>query len=111
MGFLAPSSMSRIEVNNVVDYLVNWSQNLVAKCLTPLSRCYCPEVDVTGELDTADVFYYHSLIGILQWIVDLVRIYITCEVSMMSSHLGLPHEGHFKEVFHVFAYLKNHMNS
>ena len=101
----------RIEVNNVVDYLVNWSQNLVAKCLTPLSRCYCPEVDVTGELDTADVFYYHSLIGILRWIVDLVRIYITCEVSMMSSHLALPREGNFKEVFHVFDYFKKHMNS
>ena len=30
---------------------------------------------------------------------------------MMSFHLALPHEGNLKEVFHVFSYLKNHMNS
>ena len=30
---------------------------------------------------------------------------------MMSLHLALPCEGYLKEVFHVFEYLKNHMNS
>jgi hypothetical protein len=33
------------------------------------------------------------------------------EVSMMSSHLVLPHVGHLKEVFHMFAYLKAHHNT
>ena len=30
---------------------------------------------------------------------------------MLSSHLALPREGHLEEVFHVFSYLKEHMNS
>ena len=85
-------------------------QNLVAKTPTPISSGYQPEVDVTGDLDTEDASYYHSLIGILQFIVELGRIDITCEVSMMNSHLALPREGHLKEIFNVFAYLKKHMN-
>ena len=87
------------------------SQKLVAKALTLLSSGYCPEVCVIGDLDAADASYHHFLIDILQWIVDLGHIDITCEVSIMSSYLTLPRKGHLKEVFHVFDYLKNHMNS
>ena len=42
--------------------------------------------------------------------VKLGRIDICCEVSMMSSHLELPREGHLDQVFHIFAYLKNYRN-
>ena len=55
--------------------------------------------------------YYHSLLGVLQWIVELGRADLTTEVSMMSSHLALPREGHFKEVLHIFAHLKKHHNA
>ena len=55
--------------------------------------------------------YYHSLIGVLQWIVELGRVDMCVEVSMMSSHLALPIEGHMKEVYHIFAYLKKHHNA
>ena len=51
------------------------------------------------------------MIGILWWMVELVRIDICCEVSMMSSQLALPREGHLVQVFHKFAYLKKHHNS
>ena len=84
---------------------------MVAKAPTPLSSGYRPEVDVTGELDASYASEYDYLIGILQWIAELGRIYINCEVSMMSLNLELPCEGHLKEVFHVFAHLKKHMNS
>ena len=43
--------------------------------------------------------------------VELGRIDICCEVSMMSSHLALPREEHLAQVFHIFAYLKKHHNS
>ena len=36
------------------------------------------------------VRYYQELIGILRWAVELGRIDITMEVSMLSSHLALP---------------------
>jgi hypothetical protein len=43
--------------------------------------------------------------------VELGRVDICIEVSMMSSHLALPRAGHLKEVLHIFAYLKKHHNS
>ena len=57
---------------------------------TPLSMNYRPEVNITDELEPVDAAHYQSLIGILCWMVELGRIDITCEVSMMSSHLALP---------------------
>ena len=80
-------------VNNVVEYLGKRNQNLVAKAPTPLTSGYRPEIDVMAELDAADASYYHSLISIIIWIVEIGHIDITCEISMLSSHLALPQEG------------------
>ena len=77
----------------------------------PLSTGYCPETDVTPELGEHDASYYHTLVGILRWIVELGRVDIDVEVSMMSSHLALPREGHLKELYHIFAYLKARPNA
>ena len=43
--------------------------------------------------------------------VELGCVDIFLEVSMMSSHLALPREGHLSELFHLFAYLKKYHNS
>ena len=72
---------------------------------------YLPELDVSRELGPALASYYQSLIGILRWIVELGRVDVCLEVSMMSSHLALPREGHLLAVFHIFAYLNAHHNS
>ena len=55
--------------------------------------------------------YFHSLIGVLRWIVELGRIDINVEALMLSLHLLLPREGHFQDLLHVFSYLKKHMNT
>ena len=44
------------------------------------------------------------------WVIELGQADIYVEVLMMSSHLALPHVGHLKEVFHMFAYLRTHQN-
>ena len=56
----------------------------------PLSNGYKPEIDVTPELDANDAAYYQLLIGVLQWMVELGRVDICCEVLMMLSCLALP---------------------
>ena len=43
--------------------------------------------------------------------MELGRVDICLEVSMMSSHLALPRLGHLKEVLRIFAYLKSHHNA
>ena len=78
---------------------------------SPLSNDYRPELDSSTELDGAYRAYYKSLIGILWWMLELDIIDIWCELSMITSHLALPREGHLYQVFHIFAYLNKHQNS
>ena len=49
--------------------------------------------------------------GALRWIVELGRVDINVEASMLLSQLVLPREGYLQELFHIFVYLKKHMNS
>jgi hypothetical protein len=49
--------------------------------------------------------FYQSHIGILRWCVELGRIDIITEVSMLSTYFCLPREGHLEYFFHVLAYL------
>ena len=99
-------------VANVEKYLdENGGAPLPRRSNTPLSYGYRPEVDITPELPPTDASHYMSLLGIFRWIVELGRVDICCEVSMMASHLAMPREGHLKEVYHIFAYLKAHHNA
>jgi hypothetical protein len=50
-------------------------------------------------------------IGILSWCVELGRIAIITDVSMLYNYLFLPREGHLEAVFYVFAYLGLHHSS
>ena len=98
-------------VKNVETHLEKQGLKLPARAETPIQTSYRPELDVSPELKPTDAAYYQSLIGILRWIVELGRVDICLEVSMMSSHLALPREGHLNQVFRIFAYLKNHHNT
>ena len=101
-------------VKNVEEYLAksgNERWKLPTKADTPTRTTYRPELDVTRELGAGDAAYYMSLIGVLRWMVELGRIDICLETSMMSSHLALPREGHLDQVLHIFAYLKKHHNT
>lgn len=109
-GFSA-SQYVKNAVTNVEKYLTERGMKLPCKANTPLSTGYRPEADVSLPLEAEDANYYQSLIGILRWMVELGRIDLSCEVSMMSSHLALPREGHFAQLLHIFAYLKKNHNS
>ena len=43
--------------------------------------------------------------------VELGRIDVTAEVSVISSCLALPREGHLKQLFHMFRYLESRHNT
>ena len=74
-----------------------------SKADTPLTTTYRSDLDVSRELNEVDAAYYQSLIGILRWMVELGRVDVCLEVSMMSSHLALPREGHLEQVLHIFC--------
>jgi hypothetical protein len=83
-------SAQKTAVLNVKEYLAKKGKTLPARVKTPLANGYCLEIDFSDELGPAHAAYFQSLIGVLRWMVELGRVDICCEVSMMSSHLALP---------------------
>jgi hypothetical protein len=49
-----------------------------------------------------------QLIGILRWAVEIGRIDIYLEVSLLSQYQADPRLGHLEAIYHIFAYLKKH---
>jgi hypothetical protein len=72
---------------------------------------YQLELDVSPELEPTNAADYQSLVGMLLWMVELGRIDICLECSMMSSQLPLPREGHLYQLFQMFAYLRKYHNT
>ena len=72
---------------------------------------YKPELDISAELDGQEAAYYQSLIGTLRWIVELGRVDIYTEASLMASCMALPRMGHLDQLFRMFSCLKHHHNT
>ena len=108
-----PSKYVQEAVGNVEAYLAKeyGGRKLQRRATSPWPTDYVCELDTSPELDAAKANYFQSQMGVLQWMVELGRTDIACEVSKLSSHLALPREGHLDAVFHVFAHLKLHHNS
>ena len=108
---ISASQYVQTAVKNVELQLSKNNQKLPSKADTPIQTTYRPELDTSDELLPEQSSYYQSLIGVLRWIVELGRIDICLEVSLLSSHLALPRQGHLSQVLHIFAYLKKYHNA
>jgi len=53
-------------------------------------------VDVLPLLDSMLTTRFQNGLGVLRWIVELGRIDIMTEVSMLSAHNAMPREGHLE---------------
>jgi hypothetical protein len=108
---MSSSKYVQSAVQNVKEYMavLPGDQMLVKKACGPFAGGYKPELDESPELYPTRSNFYQSQIGILRWCVELGRIGIITEVSMLSTYLCLPREGHL--VFHVFAYMGLHHNA
>ena len=94
-------------VKNVEENLEKVGEKLMSKKPgTPIPTSYSLELNITPELISTDSAYHQSLVGILRWIMELGRVDICLEVSLMTSHLALPRKGHLDKLFHIFAHLK-----
>jgi hypothetical protein len=86
-------------------------QKLLKRAYGPFAGGYKPELDYSPEMDSIRVNFYQSHIEILRWCVEVGRIDIITEVSMLSTHLCLLRDGHLEAVFPVCAYLGLHHNA
>ena len=62
-------------------------------------------MDISAALEQDEVSYFHTIISILWWMSELGRIDKITEVSLLSSHVALPREGHLDAAVHVMAYV------
>ena len=76
------------------------------KTHNPFPMGYKPETDLTTPLSPELASYYKSLIGNMCWMVEIGRIDIATDVSLLSSHNAYLREGNFETVLHVMGYLK-----
>ena len=81
---------------------------LKSKATSVLPTGYRPELDASDYCDEELAHYYMQQVGVLRWAVELGRINITAEVSMMAAFSAAPRIGHFQALMHIFAFLHHH---
>ena len=69
---------------------------------------YRPELDTSDVCNDVQITFFQNLIGILRWVVELGRIDIGYEVSVLSRYLAQPRTGHLVQALHMFKYLEIH---
>jgi hypothetical protein len=68
-------------------------------------------LDVTELLSDDEATFFQSQIGVLWWMVEIGRIDIITEVSMLASCVAAPQREQLDTIFHMFAYLEKKHNS
>ena len=110
---LSSSKYVQEAIQNVENYLRDelggWT--LRKRAPTLFMSEYDPGMDMTKQLSIKLATYYQSEIGILCWMVEMGRIDIATEVSLLALHVALPLEWHLEAVFNIYAYLKHKHNS
>jgi hypothetical protein len=79
-------------------------EGLKSKADRPCPQGHRAETDVTPELNDELANRCQQLIGALRWDVLF-------EISLLASHTAMPRQGHLEAACHVFACLKQHLNS
>jgi hypothetical protein len=102
---MSSSKYVQSAVQNVKEYLASLPGDhmLMKRASGPFAGGYTPDLDESPELDPTRANLYQSQIGILRWCVELGRIDIITELSMFSTYLCLPRQGHLEAVFNLFA--------
>ena len=104
--YISSEKYVRAAIENIEKQLAENGRRLPVGCRTPLSYGYRPENDTSPELKAQGIQKYQELIGILRWAVELGRVDILLETSMMSTYLAMPREGHLQQAYGIFGYLK-----
>lgn len=107
----SPSKYIQEAVKNAETYFIaEYGMPFKKKVTAPFTSNYRPELDNSEELNAEKATRFQSDIGILRWIVEIGRIDIITEVSLLASHLALPRLGHLMQVWHIYAFLRNRHN-
>jgi hypothetical protein len=90
---LSPSKYVNQAVQNFQTHLtekLGGTFRIPAKAANPFPENYSLDTDVTDPLDPDCSLFFQHLIGVMCWMVEIGRVDIAVEVSMLSSYLTLP---------------------
>ena len=109
--YMSSESYVKAALDNVEAWLKKRGDSLKTKAACVFPSGWKPELDVTDLLKDEDASYFQQQIGVLRWMVELGRIDILTEVSMLAAYSVAPRAGHMAAVLHLCAYLKQHKRS
>jgi hypothetical protein len=72
---------------------------------SPLVKNDHPELDDSEQLDLENTKIYQSLIGALQWVIQIGRWDVTTAVMTLSRFRATPRQGHLDRVKRIHGYL------
>jgi len=106
----SPGKYVQEAMRNLETYLDKQGKGikLPKRATAPWLNDYMSELDDMPELGAEMISHYQSLVGILHWMVELGHMEMIVEVSILASHMAMPHEGHLLAAYHVFLYIKRH---
>jgi hypothetical protein len=96
---------------NVKTWTTERGLTLKTKATGVVPSGYHPELDVSDLCDVKEAEYFQQQIGVLRLAVELGRLDITCEVSMLAAFTASPRVGHSRAMLHVFSDLNKHDRS
>jgi hypothetical protein len=105
---ISPSKYVQQAVRNCESQLIkafNGRYKLPTQADNPFPTTYEPEMDISEPLDPTHASFYSHIIGVMRWMVEIGRVDIATEVSLLSSHLAYPWIGHLLTALHVMGYL------
>jgi hypothetical protein len=98
-------------IRNVKEWMSKRNMIFKTKVSGVFPSGYRTELDVSKLCDNDESEYYQQQIGVLRWAVELGRIDITVEVSMLAANTAVPQKSHLQALLHLFAYLNKHDRS
>ena len=93
-------------VENVEKNIKKRNMKLPTNATLPMAAGYQPDTDNSNELNKEELTMFQEMIGILRWAIEIGRVDIHTEVSILSAYQASPRRGHLEQVIHIFAYLK-----
>ena len=93
-------------IDTVEDQMEVFALKFPSKAVAPMIQGYAPDFDASEELDSKGVTFFQEMILILRWAIEIGRVDIYLEVSIISAFQASPRCGHLEQLRHVFAFLK-----
>jgi hypothetical protein len=109
--YMSSDKYIKESIRNVKEWLKTRNKALWTRAPSVLPSGYRPELDTTQYFNAGDANYFQPQVGVLRWAVELGRIDIAVETSMLAAFSASPRIGHLDAVFHIFSYLSQHSRS